>query len=116
MFSNLGPRRELCYATPRLKGATANIMLARNVVLINQAFANQTSLNQKILDIEDLVKYGKEISACPYFLSKDSQDLAEIIFLPYNYLVDTAARKSQGVDLRNSVILFDEGHNLVIAF
>jgi regulator of telomere elongation helicase 1 len=38
--------------------------------------------------------------------------VAEVVFLPYNYLLDKAARKAQGVDVNNAIIIFDEAHNV----
>ena len=38
---------------------------------------------------------------------------ADIIFLPYNYLVDKHSRESQKVDVKNAILIFDEAHNLV---
>lgn len=32
--------------------------------------------------------------------------------MPYNYLLDAKSRKSQGIDLQNSIILLDEAHNI----
>ncbi|KAI8817649.1 helicase C-terminal domain-containing protein [Fimicolochytrium jonesii] len=66
----------------------------------------------EILDIEEIVQFGQEHRACPYFLSRASQSQADIIFLPYNYLIDQTSRKSQNIDVKNSIIIFDEGHNL----
>jgi regulator of telomere elongation helicase 1 len=37
---------------------------------------------------------------------------ADIIFLPYNYIIDPVARKSQNIDLNNAIVIFDEGHNI----
>lgn len=51
--------------------------------------------------------------ACPFFLSRDSQAEADIVLLPYNYLVDATARMSQQIDLTNAIVIFDEAHNLV---
>ncbi|KAJ3188286.1 hypothetical protein HDU85_005436 [Gaertneriomyces sp. JEL0708] len=69
---------------------------------------------EKMLDIEDLVKFGRLNRACPYFIARSTQVKADIIFLPYNYLVDPYARVAQGIDerLKNSIVIFDEGHNL----
>jgi regulator of telomere elongation helicase 1 len=64
------------------------------------------------MDMEDLVKYGEKEKVCPFFLSKDTLDSSEIIFLPYNYLIDTKARKSMGIDVDNAIIIFDEAHNV----
>jgi regulator of telomere elongation helicase 1 len=67
----------------------------------------------ELKDIEELVQYGQEVQACPYYMARDSQASAEIIFIPYNYIVDPASRKSQNIQLENSIIIFDEAHNLV---
>lgn len=65
-----------------------------------------------IFDIEDLVTIGEKRKCCPYFASRKLQDRSDIVFLPYNYLLDPQIRKFQGVDLTNSIVIFDEGHNL----
>ncbi|VEL26397.1 unnamed protein product [Protopolystoma xenopodis] len=41
-----------------------------------------------IVDIEDLVRVGKETRCCPYYMSRELKTDADIIFMPYNYLVD----------------------------
>ncbi|RKO90499.1 hypothetical protein BDK51DRAFT_34964 [Blyttiomyces helicus] len=62
-----------------------------------------------ILDIEDLVKFGQAHRACPYYLSRDNQPKADVIFLPYNYLIDPATRRAQNIDVKNGILIFDEG-------
>ena len=42
----------------------------------------------KPIDLEDLHKLGTENEICPYFSSIDRMIGADIIFLPYNYIVD----------------------------
>ena len=39
-------------------------------------------------------------------------DDAEIVFMPYNYLVDTASRRQLASLWPNAVVIFDEAHNL----
>jgi hypothetical protein len=46
----------------------------------------------QIWDIEDLVTLGKRNKGCPYFAAKDLAEEAEIVFAPYNYLVDPSKR------------------------
>ncbi|KAG7204915.1 hypothetical protein KM043_005307 [Ampulex compressa] len=67
---------------------------------------------QEILDIEDLVKAGQKLKCCPYFLSRELKQNADITFMPYNYLLDPKTRKTQGIDLQNNVVLLDEAHNV----
>ncbi|XP_014482362.1 PREDICTED: regulator of telomere elongation helicase 1 homolog [Dinoponera quadriceps] len=70
------------------------------------------TFRQEILDIEDLVKAGQKHKCCPYFLAKELKQSADIVFMPYNYLLDPKTRKSQGIDLQNTVVLLDEAHNV----
>lgn len=65
-----------------------------------------------ILDIEDLVKGGTKLKCCPYFLSKELVERADIIFMPYNYLLDPKARKANNIELHNSIVILDEAHNV----
>lgn len=51
-------------------------------------------------------------SACPYYLSQTLAAEAEIVFCPYNYVLDPGIRKSMNIELRNSVIILDEAHNI----
>ncbi|XP_066274756.1 regulator of telomere elongation helicase 1-like [Branchiostoma lanceolatum] len=64
------------------------------------------------LDIEDLVKAGKKHKVCPYFMARELKTSADIIFMPYNYLLDPKSRKAHGIDLKSHIIVFDEAHNL----
>lgn len=42
--------------------------------------------------------------------------MVDILFAPYNYLIDPGNRRSlTGIDWRNTVLIFDEAHNLVMA-
>lgn len=65
-----------------------------------------------VLDIEDIVRIGKKLKACPYFMSKELMDDADIIFMPYNYLLDPKIRKANKIELHNTIIILDEAHNV----
>ncbi|KAI8811722.1 helicase C-terminal domain-containing protein [Cladochytrium replicatum] len=65
-----------------------------------------------VADIEEIVSMGQMNGHCPYLWSREYQANADIILLPYNYLIDEQNRKAQNIDLQNAVIIFDEGHNL----
>jgi len=71
-------------------------------------------LEPVVSDIEDLVSLGREKEVCPYFAMREVAALeqAQLILLPYNYLVDPAVRQSLDINWSNSVIIFDEGHNI----
>mmetsp|Transcript_18440 Transcript_18440/g.46903 ORF Transcript_18440/g.46903 Transcript_18440/m.46903 type:complete len:309 (-) Transcript_18440:30-956(-) len=69
--------------------------------------------SHQVLDIEELVRVGRERESCPYYLARELQSTGEILFLPYNYLIDPAIRSSLTVPLEDSVIILDEAHNIV---
>lgn len=70
-------------------------------------------LGSQPIDIEDLVKIGKADGPCPYYLSRELLEGAEIVFMPYNYLIDVENRRSlSSIHWEDCVLIFDEAHNL----
>ena len=63
-------------------------------------------------DLEDLVKVGKKVRACPYFATRELRPKSDIIFCPYNYLIEPLIRKSLDIDLRGQIVILDEAHNI----
>lgn len=45
-------------------------------------------------DIEDLVALGKRLRSCSYYAARELMQDADIIFCPYNYLLDPMIRES----------------------
>ena len=50
-------------------------------------------------DIEDLVKNGRRETFCPFFTAKMVKSDVEIIFAPYNYLLDKGIRTQLGIKI-----------------
>ncbi|KAK7488471.1 hypothetical protein BaRGS_00020256 [Batillaria attramentaria] len=65
-----------------------------------------------VADIEDLVSHGSKSKICPYYLARELKSDADIIFMPYNYLLDPKSRRAHGVELQGNIVIFDEAHNL----
>lgn len=63
-------------------------------------------------DIEDLVRLGKAEKMCPYFVARAALEHAEVVFAPYNYLVDPVVRSAMGIELRQDIVIVDEAHNI----
>lgn len=75
--------------------------------------ANTTSsCRTPMLDIEELVSIGKRDNICSYFYSKEQLKTAELVLLPYNYLLDPNIRATVKIDWKNAVVIVDEAHNL----
>lgn len=45
-------------------------------------------------DIEELVGLGKRLRACAYYAARELMKEADIVFCPYNYLLDSQIRES----------------------
>jgi len=77
---------------------------------------NNNDDEQPVLDMEDLVRFGKISKICPYYHTRSLlKDNPELIFVPYNYLFDRDAREStfgDNVNFDNAILIFDEAHNL----
>lgn len=64
------------------------------------------------LDIEELHETGKSMNACPYYVMKDRAGAADVVFMPYSYIIDQKYRENFAINWENSVIIFDEAHNV----
>ncbi len=65
-----------------------------------------------VWDIEDAVVEGKKLAGCPYYTSREKQQLAQLILCPYNYVLDPGIRGSLRIDLSGAVVIIDEAHNI----
>lgn len=50
----------------------------------------------EVQDVEDLVKSGKELNACPYYSSRLAAEDAEVVLVPYNTILHKATREANG--------------------
>ncbi|KAI9504346.1 helicase C-terminal domain-containing protein [Coemansia spiralis] len=66
----------------------------------------------EIWDIEDIVKLGKDLNACPYYASRELTSSAHIVFCPYNYILDPGVRSAVGISLEEDIVILDEAHNI----
>ena len=64
------------------------------------------------MDIEEMHKLALKWNYCPYYTTKDRVPGADLIFMPYNYLIDEKIRENFDINYNNSIIIFDEAHNV----
>lgn len=50
----------------------------------------------EIQDVEDIIKNGKALIACPYYASRKAAEDAQIVLVPYNTLLHKATREANG--------------------
>ncbi|KAJ9458854.1 ATP-dependent DNA helicase CHL1 [Diplonema papillatum] len=66
-------------------------------------------------DVEDVVAFGKQHHACPYYLSRQAAARSTIVAVPYAGLLSKTARAALPVDLTDAIVIIDEGHNVIDA-
>ena len=60
----------------------------------------------KAWDIEELVSLGRKLKACPYYTARELMQNADIIFCPYNYLLDAQIRETVSRYVKIKIIFF----------
>ncbi|KAJ0985594.1 hypothetical protein J5N97_003950 [Dioscorea zingiberensis] len=119
----LGSREQMCIheEVRLLRGSAQNNAChylckkrkCRHHSRVSEYMKNNLELGNEPIDIEDLVSVGRTKGPCPYYLSRELHRMVDILFAPYNYLIDPGNRRSlTGIDWSNSVLIFDEAHNL----
>ena len=59
-----------------------------------------------------MVQMGKKVRGCPYYAARKLYEGAEVIFCPYNYIIDPVIRKILDINLKDSIVILDEAHNI----
>uniref|UniRef100_A0A3B3SL80 Regulator of telomere elongation helicase 1 n=1 Tax=Paramormyrops kingsleyae TaxID=1676925 RepID=A0A3B3SL80_9TELE len=118
----LGSREQLCINPDVMKQESNHIKVhmcrakisSHSCIFYNNVEEKCTDkeLANTILDVEDLVKAGNKQRVCPYYLTRSLKQQADIIFMPYNYLLDAKSRRAHSIELKGAVVIFDEAHNV----
>lgn len=121
----LGSREQLCVheKVSKSKGSALNhlcnatcarhaCIYKNNLDTYNGAAEGAGLAQSPIQDIEDLIAVGKKDRICPYFYTRDNSQTADLVLVPYNYLLDASIRSTLKVEWENAVIIIDEAHNL----
>lgn len=66
-----------------------------------------------IYDIEDINSLGKKLGVCPYYSIRNDLPIAEIVSMPYQLLLHKDTRNLIGINLKDSIVVIDEAHNLL---
>ncbi|RCK55391.1 ATP-dependent DNA helicase CHL1 [Candida viswanathii] len=67
----------------------------------------------RIRDIEDLGDLGNELRVCPYYSVRKGIELTEIVSLPYQMIFQDTTRRILNLDVKDSIIIIDEAHNII---
>ncbi|KAI5171254.1 hypothetical protein PAEPH01_1598 [Pancytospora epiphaga] len=113
----LGSKSQYCI-NPKLKNAVDKNMACAELrkfggcLYFNGKDRLAKRTGDKMYDIEELRAEGKKCVGCPYYASRTHAEDAEIVFLPYNYLIDSKIRQATDILLSGSIVIIDEAHNI----
>jgi DNA excision repair protein ERCC-2 len=78
-----------------------------------QSAGEATVLPSGVYDLAELKKWGKSKGWCPYFLTRQAINHANILVFNYQYMLDPKVAKMVSKELESeSIIVFDEAHNI----
>ncbi|VDL77240.1 unnamed protein product [Nippostrongylus brasiliensis] len=60
-----------------------------------------------------VVDRGKQLTACPYFSTRLSLPLCQLVLLPYQVILHASTRAAWGIELKGNVVILDEAHNVL---
>jgi len=66
-----------------------------------------------VVDIEEAERHGRRCQACPYYGTMKAVEYADVILAPYQYLLNVAILKQLSIVDEQTVIIFDEAHNVI---
>jgi Rad3-related DNA helicase len=65
-----------------------------------------------IVTSEMFKKEGEENKFCPYYYPYQIKEAVDVIFMSYHYITDMSILPSFAEIIKNSIIIFDEAHNV----
>ncbi|EFQ98581.1 DNA repair helicase RAD3 [Nannizzia gypsea CBS 118893] len=66
-----------------------------------------------VFTLDGLIKYGEQHKQCPYFSARRMMPYCNVIIYSYHYLLDPKIAERVSKELsRDSIIVFDEAHNI----
>ncbi|GAX15523.1 DNA excision repair protein ERCC-2 [Fistulifera solaris] len=78
-----------------------------------QAAGESTSMPSGVYDLDELQKWGKSRGWCPYYLTRQAINHANILVFNYQYMLDPKVAKLVSKELgAESIVVFDEAHNI----
>lgn len=115
----LGSREHFCVhaSVSRHNGCRQNAMCRRvrdenRCPFFTGLKRHGSKINASLMDIEEIVSACKERMVCPFYKTREAAQDAELLFIPYDYLINPQTRDSLQVSLKDSLLIFDEGHNI----
>ena len=116
----LGGRKKLCLNKTVLKSNDMSSECRRMMETHKCPFKMEGKIpnefrsggSKEKFDIEDMLEYGRKHFRCPYHMSLVILSKADLVFCPYNYIIDPMIKGMLELSLVNSILIVDEAHNI----
>ena len=104
------------FRCPCIAGASCKIGEHQSSWLAVPSFADahDTPLPAAVTS-RDIAAITLKKSICPYYFSTFVHDRFDLVACSYNHLLDPTVRDSLGIRIDDSILIFDEAHNVVDA-
>lgn len=80
-------------------------------IILSQKAHTLTEIHQEAQNYLSLSESNTN-GVCGYYSLRGLSEHVDILLLPYNFLINRDMRHSMKLDIQDSIIIFDEGHNL----
>ncbi|GJZ21691.1 fanconi anemia group J protein, partial [Tanacetum coccineum] len=103
---------------PCAYGSSGSLSCLKRFLLLNAPMIKAHPSVRKggcyeVHDIEDLVKVGEMVQGCSYFGAQGMAEVADIVFCPYNYIINPQIRKAMEISVEaNFIILVEAQSNI----
>ncbi|CAK5084120.1 unnamed protein product [Meloidogyne enterolobii] len=117
-------RGQLCRTMTRARKCNFYNTLEKDADSLDAMYSG--ALDGNALDIEDLLNtarkfrfiiaveltYIRSPMHCPFYRARQQFEQADLVLLPYNYLLDPKVREMYEIKVRGNILIFDEAHNI----
>uniref|UniRef100_A0A183SH16 Helicase ATP-binding domain-containing protein n=1 Tax=Schistocephalus solidus TaxID=70667 RepID=A0A183SH16_SCHSO len=111
-----GPKQKNCVFRAKARvNALSELLIGARVSAHQAAAALRSAGREEKCDIEEAVV----AAGCPYYANRAALPLAQLVLAPYQTVLVPGLRQASGLgtdgNLRDTVLIFDEAHNLLDA-
>ena len=72
----------------------------------------RSNYQHQIVTSQAIKEEGSRHGFCPYYYGAHTKNKADLIFMPYNYLLNEDLVSLYSETIKGSILIFDEAHNV----